>query len=233
MGIFIFIAIVAIVVGFIYSGMRRQNARFGTAAPVTRAPDVPLPQWQAQTVSSEPIESVPLYVNLLQSFHGEHDKVVQTVNDIADMLQKEVDARTFPNGQAPNATRVDHEAYRNLVSQQLNRLIVMFQDAEIGFEQASSPSGGTPELMRQAYVAFLDQLIAAARTFGSTQAPPTYARTQATYREFLKEFYKQIAEWPKTLRDASKSQAGESYDIVLSANYDVGPMQHAFQIESA
>jgi|HubBroStandDraft_5_1064220.scaffolds.fasta_scaffold02963_10 hypothetical protein len=90
------------------------------------------------------------------------------------MLQKEVDARRFPSGHAASATRVNHEAYRNLVSQQTNRLIVMLQDAEVGFEQASSPTGGTPELLRQAYAAFLDQLIAAPRAFEFTQTPPTY-----------------------------------------------------------
>lgn len=187
---------------------------------------------QAQTASSGYIESVPLYVNLQQSFHGEHDKIVQTLNDVADMFQKEVDVRTFPNGQAANATPADHETYRNLVSQQSNRLMMMFQDAELGFERASSPTGGTPEMLRQAYAAFLEKLIMAARTFCSTQAPSTCAQTQATYREFLKEFYERLADWPNTLRWASKNVTGESCDVVLSATYDVGPMQHAINMES-
>ena len=233
MGVFIFVAVVAVVVWFIYSGMRRQDARFGSAAPVTRVQDDPLPEWQPPTVSAESLAPVPLFVNFQQSFHGEPNKIVQTLNDVADILQNEVDARTFPNGRPTNATCVDHETYRNLVSQQTNRLMLMFQDAEIGFERAASSAGGTPEMLRQAYAAFLDQLIAAARAFRSTQAPPTYAETQARFREFLKEFYRQIAEWPKTFHEASKNVTGDSCDVVLSANYDVGPMQHAIQTESA
>jgi hypothetical protein len=119
--IFIFIVIVTVVVWFVYSGMQRQNARFGIAAPVTQVPDAPLPQRHAQTASSEPIESVPLYVNLQQSFHGKHDKIVQTLNDVTDMLQREVDVRQLPAGQTAKATPVDHETYRNLVSLQSNR----------------------------------------------------------------------------------------------------------------
>jgi hypothetical protein len=120
-----------------------------------------------------------------------------------------------------------------LVSQQSNRLVVIFQDAEVSFEQASSRIGGTPEMLRRAYAAFLDQLIAAARTFASTRAPLTYAQTQSELLEFLKEFYWQIAEWPKTLREASENVDGESCEGALSANYDVGPMQRAIEAESA
>jgi hypothetical protein len=232
LGIFIFFVIVVLVVWFVYSGMQRQNARFGTVAQVTRVPDARLAQWQAQTVSAEPIEPVPLYLNLQQSFNGEHDKVVQTLNDVADMLQKEVEVRAFPDGHAANAAPVDHETYRNLVFQQSNRLMVMFQDAEIGFEQASSPTGGTPEMLRQAYAAFLDQLVMAARTFSSTEAPSAYAQTQATYREYLRRFYEQVAEWPNTLRQASKNVTGKSSNVVLSAVYDIGPLQHAISTES-
>lgn len=233
MGIFIFVAIVAVLAWFIYSGMRRQSAQFGAVAPVTRVLDAPLRQSQTQTASSESLESVPLFVNVQQSFQGEPNKIVQTLNDLADILQHEMDKRIFPNEQATNAKRVDHEIYRSLVSQQSNRLMLMFHDAEIGFERASTPTGGTPEMLRRAYAVFLDQLIAAARAFRSAEAPPTYAQTQAMFREFLEAFYRQIAEWPKTLRDASKNVTADSCIIVLSANHDVGPMQHAIQTESA
>jgi len=231
-GLLIFIAIVAAVVWFIYRGMQRQNARFGDAASVARVPYAPRSEARALTASSEPIDSFPLFVNLQQNYHGEHDKIVQTLNDVADMLKREVDARTFPDETGTNAKPVDHETYRDIIRQQSNRLATILQDAEGSFEQASSP-GGTPEMLRQAYAAFLGQLLATARTFGSTRAPRTYAQTQAAYREFLKEFYGQIALWPETLREASKNVTGNWCSVVLSAKYDVGPMQHSIQTESA
>jgi hypothetical protein len=231
LGIFIFVAIVAVVAWLIYAGVKRQNAQSGTTPAVTSIADIPLPHWENQA-SSTPIESSPLYVNLQQTFHGERDNIVQTINDVADMLEGEVDVRTFPNEPTANAMRVDHEAYRNLVSQQSNRLAMMFQDAEVSFEQASS-SSGTPEMLRQAYAAFLDQLLAAARMFASTESPQTYAQTQARYREFLKELYNQIAKWPKALRDASKDVTGNVCEVVLSVDYDMSPLQRAIQIESA
>lgn len=232
MSILIIVAIVALVVWLIYRGMQRQNARFENAAPVTQVLDTPLTQAAHQAVFSDPIDAVPLYVNMQQSFRGDHEKIVQTINDVGDMLQKEVDTRTYPDGPTAQAARVDHETYRNLVSQQTNRLMLMFQDAELSFEQASSPNG-RPEVLRQGYAAILDQLIAAARSLGSTQAPPTYAQTQVAFREFLKEFYSQIAAWPQRLRDASKDVIGDSCDVMLTAECDVGPMQRAIQSESA
>ena len=230
MGIVVFLAIVGLVGWFIYQGTQRQSERFANAGTAVRTDSASTHQPEPMPTGSG--DSMPLYVNLTQSFHGDHDKVIQTLRDVADMLQKEVNARDFPDASEANAQAIDHEAYRNLVSEESKRLASMFQKAEIGFEQASSATG-TPEILRQAYAAFLDQLISAQRTLCSVQAPASYSRTQVAYRVFLTSFYQQVSSWPTRFRAASVNVVGDSCELTLSAQCDVSVLQRAIQTESA
>lgn len=227
MGPLVFLAIVALVGYLIYRAIQRQRPGVTNQQNVVQVTTSP-----NHTLRQQSVQSIPLYVNLVQSFRGEHDKVVQTLNDVADMLDKEVHSRILPNGTMIGAPAVDHEAYRKIVSDQSTNLVEMFKDAEVGFERASGPNG-TPEMLRKAYAAFLDRLISSQQALCSVEAPPTYTKSESSYRKFLTDFYGQITGWPGKLREAAAQVVGDGCDVLLSANYDVGPLQHAIQTESA
>lgn len=227
MGAIIFLAVVAFAGYLIYRGIQHQRSNVGSPQNTVRVTAT-----TPQTSRVQQAESIPLYVNLVQSFRGEHDKVVQTLNDVADMLDKEVKSRILPNGTMIGAQPVDHEAYRKIVSEQSTNLVEMFKDAEVGFERASGPTG-SPEMLRKAYAAFLDRLISSQQALCAVQAPSTYSDTEVAYRTFLADFYGQVTEWPNKLHLASSSVSGDGCDVLLTANYDVGLLQHAIQTESA
>jgi hypothetical protein len=98
--IVVFVAIIAVVAWLIYRGMQRQNTRFGSLSHPPQVEVVPSRQWDEWTVSNEATDAVPLYVKFQQEYCGERDKIVQTLSDVADMLQKEVDVRIFPSAPA-------------------------------------------------------------------------------------------------------------------------------------
>jgi hypothetical protein len=205
---------------------RSRGVAKDTAKPAAEQQQLPDGAFASTSTSN------PINVSLTQSFRGERAKIVETMLGISSVLQREVELRAQQEAAIASRPRpIDALTYTTALVEQGGRFAQAFREAEIAFARASS-SSGTPEILRNAYVAFLDQLLLARRKFFEIEAPYHFRRTEAIYRDFLTSFYQQITRWPAEIGDAAGSVTGDSYSIELSANYDLGPMEDMLAVES-
>jgi hypothetical protein len=172
------------------------------------------------------------YMALTQRFVGERAKIVQTMLDIASLLQGEVDMRArrarldASDGKVVNPLR-----YTRLLTEQSDALAGAFEEAELAFARASSPRG-TPETLRSAYGTLLDHVLNATAVLSRNEAPPSFLGTQTAYREFLSSFYEQVAKWPAEIRASADLVSENSYEMTLSATFDTSSIERALAMES-
>ena len=171
-------------------------------------------------------------VHFGQTLKGDREKIVMTLLDMSEMLQREVDARGDRRPRTRAARRVDAEEITGVLARQLDRLTLMLSAAPASFQRASSPKG-KPEMLRRAYAALLDDLLSASESLAGIQPPSAFAGTDAAFRSFVSSFYRQVAAWPPKIRDAVARVSGSVFDIELSASVDIGPLVSAFAKETA
>jgi hypothetical protein len=174
----------------------------------------------------------PVSVQFGQTLRGDREKIVTTLLDMSEMLQREVDARRSRGRRSLAPRRVSAEEITNVLAQQLDALILMLSTAPASFQKASSPKG-RPATLRLAYAALLDGLISANESLADIQAPRIFAGTDAAFRSFVSSFYRQVVAWPSSVRDAAVHVRGDAFDIELSASVDIGPLVSAFAKETA
>jgi hypothetical protein len=174
-----------------------------------------------------------LYVTLTQRFRGEPASVAAAMLKVSELLQREVDARAerFAADTVIFSKPVNAVSYTGALAEQSEQLAYMFSQAEISFAEASSPSG-TPDMLRDAYAAFLDRVLFTKAALDAVQAPPTFLKTQAAYRTFLDAFYRETIEWPALIRGRAASVSGDGCDIELSASYDMATLERALAEET-
>lgn len=174
----------------------------------------------------------PVFVTLSQTFHGQHDLVIQTLDAISTVLQSEIDKRA-PRYRAKFESKpVDASSFLTTVSGLFNHMAQTFAKAEEDFAVANSPKGG-PEMLANAYGNLLDRLLEARETLLKIDGPPMFAATETAYREFIGSYYGQLSKWPSQAAEAAQKVHGDSYDLELTAVYDVAKLEGALARESA
>lgn len=170
---------------------------------------------------------VPIYTRLSQTFHGAPDQIVETMRGMSQMLQAEVDARDAQLAQAQSSKMLSPKEYTGFLVKHQDVLMRNFADADVRFSHVAGPTG-TPELLRTAYGALLDDFLSAQAALDTIEPPPAYREAHSRFQEFLTSFYRQVASWPASLMHGSRSVSGDSYNLELSATYDLGAYEEAF-----
>lgn len=175
--------------------------------------------------------SEPLKVELSQIMRGEQQNIVATLVGLADLFQGEVDSREERLSRAVPAADIDSIGFTRLLSSTSGLLRKTFTNAEVSFLHSSSPNG-TPDLARGAYGAVLEDFLTAIEALKGVRSPAGYRRSDAAFRAFLFSFYGQLSDWPSRLRSAAPKVTGDSYDLTLSAAYDLSDFDNAFAVET-
>jgi hypothetical protein len=177
-----------------------------------------------------------LYMTLMMNLNGERDKIIETLEQLSEVLQKEVDDRASRQaliaGNGITATPVDAVEFTSRLTEFSNRLGLIFQQAETTFEEASSVTG-TPEMFRLCYATLLERTLAIEKALWSVSAPKAFGTTESAYRAFVCSVYEQVAAWPARLAADARNVIADSHESALGIAYDLRPFHRALEAETA
>jgi hypothetical protein len=174
--------------------------------------------------------SEPLRIGLAQTLTGDREKIIATLTGLAELLQTEVDARAERASDRTPGTTVDGPRLVDIIVEQVSWLKYVFIMADQSFNLAVAP-GGSPDVIRQAYAGFLENILSARSAIWAVEAPRSFARSQRSFRDFISSLYLQVASWPKQFRDAAASVSGDSFDMAVWAECDVSTAVRAVEEE--
>lgn len=176
-----------------------------------------------------------MHVNLSQTFTGQRDKIVTTLESVAAMLESEV------RGRASRAAAIEAElagaapagaaTYLEICEVQLGRLTQLMRESEGSFARASSATG-SPDDLRRAYATLLDGILSAREAFSSIDASRSLPRTQQGCRDFTRSMYDQFGAWPRQVATAAGAVKGTRYSFTLKVACDVSALEQAIARES-
>jgi hypothetical protein len=170
-------------------------------------------------------------MNLDMSFAGPQEQIRQTLDGVADLLQKEVDKHAEERAFTYAGKPLDAPTYLSIVSGQSQALADISRRAEATFAAASGPNG-SPDLLRRAYGDLLDRLLTVRRTLRENDAPPKFVRTESEYQSYVDTLYDELAQWPQQVGSAARNISGDQCDLRLSASCDVASLQKAIAAET-